>query len=59
VHEGRARASHALSELALAIVKQTNEARTGDHDFSGSVSGQPLSVMAMDMACGAWATVVP
>jgi integrase len=38
-----------LSQRALAIVKQMNGPRTGEHVFPGSVRGRALSVMAMDM----------
>jgi integrase len=38
-----------LSDRALGILNQMKESRTGDYIFPGSVSGRPLSVMAMDM----------
>jgi integrase len=38
-----------LSERALVMLKQMNEARMGDYVFPGSIGGRPLSVMAMDM----------
>ena len=45
-----------LSDRALAILARNEGRAAGDYVFPGQRPGRPLSVMAIEMSCAAWAS---